>query len=33
MQNKKVQYEMENDEFKEVCIKSRICYYFDDIIK
>ena len=24
---------MENNEFKEVCMKSRKCYYFDDIIK
>ena len=24
---------MENNEFKEVCIKNRTCYYFDDIIK
>ena len=24
---------MENNEFKEVCIKYRTCYYFDDIIK
>ena len=24
---------MENKEFKKVCIKNRMCYYFDDIIK
>ena len=24
---------MENNEFKEVCMKSRKFYYFDDIIK
>ena len=24
---------MENNEFKEVCIKIRSCYYFDDMIK
>ena len=24
---------MENNEFKEVCIKNRTCYYFDYIIK
>ena len=24
---------MGNNEFKEVCIKNRTCYYFDDIIK
>ena len=24
---------MENNEFKKVCIKSRTCFYFDDIIK
>ena len=23
---------MENDEFKKVCIKNRMFYYFDDII-
>ena len=33
MQNKKVQYKMENNEFKNLCTKSRTCYYFDDIIK
>ena len=22
---------MENNEFKNVCIKNRTCYYFDDI--
>ena len=33
MQNKKVQYKMENNKFKTVCIKNRMCYYFDDIIK
>ena len=24
---------MENNELKKVCIKNRMCYYFDDIIK
>ena len=24
---------MENVELKKVCIKSRTCYYFDDIIR
>ena len=24
---------MENNEFKKVYIKNRMCYYFDDIIK
>ena len=24
---------MENNKYKEVCIKNRTCYYFDDIIK
>ena len=24
---------MENNEFKKVCIKNCMCYYFDDIIK
>ena len=33
MQNKKVQYKMENNEFKKARIKNRTCYYFDDIIK
>ena len=33
MQNKKEQYEMENNEFEKVCIKNSACYYFDDIIK
>ena len=33
MQNKKVQFKMENNEFKKVCIKNRTCYYFDEIIK
>ena len=33
MQNKKVQYKMENNELKKVCIKSRTNYYFDGIIK
>ena len=33
MQNKKVQYKMENHEFKKIGIKSRSCYYFDDIFK
>ena len=33
MQNKKVQYKMENNDLKKVRIKSRTFYYFDDIIK
>ena len=33
MQNKKVQYKTENNQFKNVCTESRPCYYFDDIIK
>ena len=33
MQNKNVQYKMENNEFLKVRIKNRTCYYFDDIIK
>ena len=24
---------MQNNEIKKVCIKNRMCYYFDDIIK
>ena len=32
MQNKNVQYKMENNEFKKVRIKI-VCYYFDDITK
>ena len=31
--NKKQQYNIENNEFKKVQIKNRMCYYFDDIIK
>ena len=30
---KKVQYQIENDEFKKFHIKNCTCYYFDDIIK
>ena len=33
MQTKKVQYKMENKEFRTVCVKNRTCYYFDDITK
>ena len=33
MQNKNVQYKMENNEFKKVHIKNCTFYYFDDIIK
>ena len=33
MQNKKVQYKTENNQFKNVCTESRPCNYFDDIIK
>ena len=32
MQNKKVQYNMENNELKKARIESCTCYYFDDII-
>ena len=31
MQNKKVQYKMENNEFKKVHIKNDTGYYFDDL--
>ena len=30
MQNKTVQYKMENNELKNVCVKNRACYYFSD---
>ena len=33
MLNKKVQYKIEDNEFKKVRIKNRTCYYFDDIIQ
>ena len=33
MKNKKVQYKIENNEFKKIRIKNRTCYYFDDIIE
>ena len=33
MLNKKVQYNMENNELKKVCIKNSTYYYFDDVIK
>ena len=33
MQNKKVQYKMENNESKKVRIKNRTSYYFGDLIK
>ena len=33
MQNKKVQYKMENNESKKVRIKNRTCYYFCGLIK
>ena len=33
MENKKVQYKMENNKSNRVCIKNRTCYYFDDKIK
>ena len=28
-----VQYKTEKNEFKKVCIKNRVSYYFNDIIK
>ena len=33
MQNKKIKYKMENNDFKKVCVKNHTCYYFDDRIK
>ena len=33
MQKKKGLIKMENNGFKNVCIKGCTCYYFDDIIK
>ena len=33
MQNKTVEYKMENNEFKKVSINNLTCYYVDDIIK
>ena len=33
MRNKKAEYKMESNKLKKVCIKNRMCYYFDDIIK
>ena len=33
MQNKKVQYKMENNELKNICIKNLSHHYFDDRIK
>ena len=33
MQNRKVQYKMEKNEFKNVRIRNRTCCYFDDAIK
>ena len=33
MQNKKTRYKMENNELKQVRIKSCACYYLDNIIK
>ena len=33
MQNKKIKYKMENNEFKKVHIINHMCYYFDDSIK
>ena len=33
MQNRKVQYNMENNELKKVCIKNSTYYYSDDVIK
>ena len=32
MQNKKVQYKMENNEFLKIRIQNRMCYYFDNIM-
>ena len=33
MKKKKVQYKIENSEFKKIGNESRTCYYFDDIIE
>ena len=33
MQKKKAQYNMENNEFKKICVKSRTKHYFSNIIK
>ena len=33
MQNKKVYYKMENNEFKKGRNRNHTCYYFDDLIK
>ena len=33
MQNKKVQYKMENNELKNICIKNLSHHYFDKRIK
>ena len=33
MQNKKVEYKMENNKLKKVCINNSMCYYYDYIIK
>ena len=33
MRNKKAEYKMESNKLKKVCIKNRMSYYFDDIIK
>ena len=33
MQKKKAQYNMENNEFKKICVKSRTSHYFSNIIK
>ena len=33
MQNKKVNHEIENNEFLKNCIENHTCYYFDGIIK
>ena len=33
MQKRKAQYNMENNEFKKICVKSRTSHYFSNIIK
>ena len=33
MQNKKVEYKMENNEFKKFCVNNLTFYYVDDIIR
>ena len=33
MQNKNLNFKMENNDFKKVLIKNRTCYYFNDTVK